>query len=480
MKRDCYQDAKDENGATLFFCTDAFSAAAIGKLNSDHKWKLFEMSKILGMGCAKYENQLGIHKLAEFDEVIPYNSFSGVSYIGICQNKKWGLIKITEDENSTLLKFDCNLIENVNYADIQQLEKKYSIMTWIDGIKEYLGVYKSKKYEDVKDGQYKDGRYYPHIFPCDCRNLNLLETYRDDFLQSDWSKKINFHLYFHHLNSSQAMCINFFYPLIIEKKIEMILKKLGLENEKVDYTTVKFEKESDIDNKNGARSTIFDFYFKTESKKEFYFEIKYTENEFGNAKKDAVHEKKYHTIYQEAAQKNIKPVFNNCVNFLANYQIMRNLIHVSENSYVVFIIPKNNTKIKTQADDAKDIVIETYKDKVKVLYWDCLYELIEEQKWGDKLKIHFEEFKRKYKLGRLQDSTKRVKDDLDKKVDQLMEELYKKYEIIATASANDVGDILVRGIDGDKEAYCIIRGIQIEKSTFSKEATALIKEYLAK
>jgi hypothetical protein len=213
MKRDCYQNAKDENGATLFFCTGAFSAAAIGKLNSNHKWELFEMSEILGMGCAEYEAQLGIYKLDEFDKVIPYNSFSGVSYIGICKNKKWGLIKITKDENSKLLKFDCNLIEDVNYADIKQLEKKY---------------------------------------------------------------KIRF----------------------IDKKSK--------------------------------------------------------------------------------------------------------------------------------------------------------------------------------------DSTKRIKDDLDRKVDQLMEELYKRYEIIAAASANDVGDILVRGIDGDKEGYCIIRGIQIEKSTFSKEATALIKKYLAK
>ncbi|KAA6313342.1 hypothetical protein EZS27_035872, partial [termite gut metagenome] len=210
---------KMRTGATLFFCTDACLAAVIGKLNSNHKWELFEMSKVLGMGNAKYKNQLGIYKLDEFDEVIPYNSFSGVSYIGICKNKKWGLIKITEDENSTLLKFDCNFIEDVNYTDIKQLEEKYS-QPWINGIKDHLSTYKSGTYKDIKDGQYNykgNIYYYPHIFPRICGNLNLLETYRDDFLKSDLSK-INFHRYFHHLNSSQAMCINFFYPLIKEEK----------------------------------------------------------------------------------------------------------------------------------------------------------------------------------------------------------------------------------------------------------------------
>ncbi|KAA6317461.1 hypothetical protein EZS27_032390, partial [termite gut metagenome] len=151
-------------------------------------------------------------------------------------------------------------------------------------------------------------------------------------------------------------------------------------------------------NKNGERPTSFDFYFKTKSGKEFYFEIKYTENEFGTTKKDAARITKYNDIFKKVAENKIKPDSNNCTDFLANYQIMRNLIHVSGDSYVVFIIPKNNTKVKDQADKAKDVVIETYKDNVKVLYWDCLYKFIDEQKWEDNLKIHFEEFKKKYKL----------------------------------------------------------------------------------
>ncbi|KAA6331705.1 hypothetical protein EZS27_019720 [termite gut metagenome] len=177
----------------------------------------------------------------------------------------------------------------------------------------------------------------------------------------------------------------------------MILEKLGLKGETVDYTTVEFEKISTINKTNFDFD--FDFDFSTESGKNLYFEIKYTEKEFGKAKKDAARINKYDTVYRKAAQNKIKPEFNNCDTFLANYQIMRNLIHVSKDSYVVFVIPKNNTKVKDQANEAKALFVEeTYKDKVKVLYWDCLYKFIDEQKWEDKLKIHFEEFKRKYKL----------------------------------------------------------------------------------
>jgi len=265
-------------------------------------------------------------------------------------------------------------------------------MSYAKEIQEHLSKYKKEKFPTLKNGYYR-GNEYEHILPSICGKLNLLETYRNDFLKSDLSK-IKFHQYFHHLNSSQAMCINFFFPLIAEKKLEIILQELELDNEEVNYETVEFEKESTIDNKDGQRATNFDFYFETVSGKKLYFEIKYTENEFGKAKSDKEHLDKYERTYKNATNGKIASEYNNESTFLNNYQIMRNLIHVSDDGYVVFVIPKENEVVYEQAINAEKFVVENYKSKIKVLSWNDLYNV----GFEGNLKQHFEEFKKKYQL----------------------------------------------------------------------------------
>jgi len=267
-------------------------------------------------------------------------------------------------------------------------------MKYQEKIKEHLSKYKKKKFPTLKNGHWR-GKEYGHILPSICGKLNLLETYRNEFLKDDLSN-IKFHQGFHHLNSSQAMCINFFFPLIMDKKLEIILQTLRFNNEKV--KSVEFEKESDIDNKIGQRATNFDFYIETVSGKKLYFEIKYTENEFGKAKSDNEHKKKYEQIYENAAEKTLKQAYNTCEKFLENYQIMRNLIHVDSDSYVIFVIPKDNERVYKQAVKAEDSVIEKYKNNVRILLWNDLYNIIEKQNFTGKLETHFEEFKKKYEL----------------------------------------------------------------------------------
>ncbi|GHT19028.1 hypothetical protein AGMMS4957_02410 [Bacteroidia bacterium] len=115
---------KEKESTVQFYCTDASIVAGLGQLNSNGKWELFGISEVLGMGNAEYKKRLLPDAV---DAIIPYNSFSGVSYIGICKDKKWGLMKIALDETSQLIKFDYNLVEDVKYASILELEKKYAI-----------------------------------------------------------------------------------------------------------------------------------------------------------------------------------------------------------------------------------------------------------------------------------------------------------------------------------------------------------------
>ncbi|MCB2294740.1 hypothetical protein LGK95_14655 [Clostridium algoriphilum] len=236
-------------------------------------------------------------------------------------------------------------------------------------VKEHLGEYKRDMLNIYEDGIYNyknKGILYEHILHKDKYKVNIIEKYRTDFFKSDYYKGITLHRYFHHLNSSQAMCINFFYPLIKEKSLESILNVMNIEGE-INYNCndICFEKISKLE-KNSGRKTNFDFYIKLNSRVRIYFEIKYTENHFGKVRKDKErkeykeHKKKFYDVYMPLIKNNpaIKECFKTEDKFLNNYQVMRNIAHISKNSYVIFIYPKGNKAIKKAALSAKEEVIE--------------------------------------------------------------------------------------------------------------------------
>jgi hypothetical protein len=94
-------------------------------------------------------------------------------------------------------------------------------MSYQDEIKKHFENKKSSLFEQtIEDGKWRNGeKKYPHILPKELEKLNLLPTYRNtlnNYLESNKSK-LKKHIYFHHLNSSQAMCLNFFF-LFLKKK----------------------------------------------------------------------------------------------------------------------------------------------------------------------------------------------------------------------------------------------------------------------
>lgn len=90
-------------------------------------------------------------------------------------------------------------------------------MTFQDKVKIHMSQYTTSEINDeVKGGEFR-GKRYSHILDkekdADNEKLNILPEFRCEIYQ-DVMCKIKKHMYFHHLNSSQAMCINFFYPLV--------------------------------------------------------------------------------------------------------------------------------------------------------------------------------------------------------------------------------------------------------------------------
>ncbi len=255
-------------------------------------------------------------------------------------------------------------------------------------VKEHLGDYKRNTLKILEDGIFKyKGKdlLYKHILPADEKELNIIEKYRADFFKSDYNN-VDFHKFFHHLNSSQAMCINFFYPLIKENLLQSILKVMHIKGE-INYNSqdICFEKGSELE-KNAKRKTNFDFYIKLTSGIKVYFEIKYTENEFGKARLDENHKNKFSDIYMPLIMNNpaIEDHFKNQDKFLKNYQIMRNIAHVSEDSYVIFIYPMENQGIRKAALSAREDIIArgwgahfilfTWEDLIKELKYNLTSE----------------------------------------------------------------------------------------------------------
>ena len=276
---------------------------------------------------------------------------------------------------------------------------KNTAMNYKDEIKEHLSDYRILKmgYLDKGIWKRKDKIYeFDHVLPSNSIKLNILERYRELFYNSELSK-ISYHRFFHHLNSSQAMCINFFFPLIKEKKLELVLNAIGIKDDLINYKTVCFEKESNFEKK--GRPTSFDFYFQTVKGKNIYFEIKYTEYAFGKAKKDKSHIEKYNLEYSNKCS-NINEEYSNLESFLDNYQLMRNLIHVSENSFVVLLHPKENKRISKEVKFAQlEVIKRKFQNHVVDLTWEKLLGMIENGLTDSKcLKEQMIEFKEKYKI----------------------------------------------------------------------------------
>src|SRR5271169_3418289 len=109
-------------------------------------------------------------------------------------------------------------------------------MNFCKSICDHLGTYKVQVLGVEKLGIFPyRGREVrkTHILPISGTGkrgqLNIL-PYRDvRFFERDYSK-IKYHQFFHHLNSSQALCLNLFYPLIEENRLGLLTEFLKIES----------------------------------------------------------------------------------------------------------------------------------------------------------------------------------------------------------------------------------------------------------
>lgn len=168
------------------------------------------------------------------------------------------------------------------------------------------------------------------------------------------------------------MCINIFYPLIHEEKLDLLVSLLGFPGEKVNYDYSRFEKVSDVekvqDTKieyviNDRGKTNFDFFIKLQSGIEIYFEIKYSEDNFRSASNDDSHKWKFKYVYEKFLgnllfiSEETKTKASDVTLFLKHYQLYRNLVHLGDQRYVIFIYPDKNEKLSHYIHNAMGTMV---------------------------------------------------------------------------------------------------------------------------
>lgn len=256
----------------------------------------------------------------------------------------------------------------------------------------------------------KDGEliHYSHIFEKETNwPYNLLQSYRENLVEYlNQHPEIDVHSGAHHLDSSQMMCMNFFYPLMKEKRLDTLLKYI---NPNIEWGTptacfefdspleLQLARANNLSNKI-SKPTNFDFYIETDKGYHLYWEIKYTENDFGAAKKE---KGEFKTSYIEKFEKVYNKLIPSCINpkrkgdklfFLSHYQLMRNLVHLqSEKDYVLFLVPKENSIIDSAREIKNELV--SLQNNCRVVEWEDIIKVVEND---HQLKDYYAEFKKKY------------------------------------------------------------------------------------
>ena len=244
-------------------------------------------------------------------------------------------------------------------------------------VKKHLAKYKENKLGIKECGEWwKNHKQYGHILPFDKKYENIINSSFNKQLKA-LLEADSLHLGFHHLNSSQALALNLFGPLVVTNRLNLIDSNITTSKGLFEYI------------ENQQENTNFDFFIDNSPAKNYYFEVKYTESYFGKARDDKRHKQKYIEIYEPK----LESIANITEEFYQEYQLWRNIIY-AQKGIVNFVLPKFRDDLITTVEKAKERIInKALSNRVRILTID---DLVERCKKIPELKEHYTEFEKKY------------------------------------------------------------------------------------
>jgi hypothetical protein len=270
-------------------------------------------------------------------------------------------------------------------------------MSYREQLLKHLGDYKTQVLGVYEDGVWrKNGRHYPHILPEALKKLNILEGIRKSFW-CDFNRRRfgSLHPDFHHLNSSQAMCFNLFYPFVASSNLytDVLFQSMGCSVSHVQEW--KFEYIA-----NTNENTHFDFYMLLENGTELFFEVKLSESGFGGGKKNLRRDAKLETIYAPMLNGKVKACYLDPEVFFVHYQLFRNISYITLDGRSVFflVIPRSNPSISNEVCLLDDMLEPQVRDHVRIIWLEGLIAEMRSSAHENALIAHLDAFDRKYLL----------------------------------------------------------------------------------
>ena len=221
-------------------------------------------------------------------------------------------------------------------------------MDFINREKQRLSLIKKNDMKIEESGVWRLKKR-PHILPDEYKNRV--------FLDGLTLPEIQFHKCYHHLNSSQSLCINFFQKFRQSNDGEKYLKELIGRIIGIDTKNLSIESEFEYKPEKDSDGTYFDFFVRLSNGIRVFFEIKYTESTFGGLSKKPSgydsYDEKYSKVHKSILSKSLDMQNMNPDDFYGKnresgnvYQIHRNIMHIQSTSdYVVFLYPFENEKL---------------------------------------------------------------------------------------------------------------------------------------
>lgn len=218
---------------------------------------------------------------------------------------------------------------------------------------------------------------HPYILKKRYQRLNVLPQYRKEIFRKV-VKGITLRSNSLYLYSSQVMGLNFFYPLVKNNLLPLLLEKVRGDEPWGEVCEWGFEKESDVELDLSRRFPDFgevathDFYVETKNGFKVSFVIRYTETSFaGVINYGGMYNPKF-----EAYQSIMKPLITcgeKWPDIQVNYKMLQRLLFLQDpKRYVVFLVPRGNRRLAGQVQKERNWVSEEMRDHVVVMYWEDL------------------------------------------------------------------------------------------------------------
>ena len=150
------------------------------------------------------------------------------------------------------------------------------------------------------------------------------------------------HSDFAHMNSSQALAFNLFFPFVNAdiKRQRILLNALGLLWDSLAET--RFEVVLDAQEK-----TNFDFWLKSPVGEEATVEVKFTEEKFGSAKNNEIYRGRLDRIYRPLLEPLVADSALEVRNFCRDYQLLRNIAFAKPRPptrIAILLLPAGDTR----------------------------------------------------------------------------------------------------------------------------------------